>query len=93
MTRDFNEDVYKGKSSERPRKNDFSTTEQIPKTTGVKIPPTYDRSSKAICRDFATVEFIYKTTKVLKRGLGVGDHLVFLLDIWTGSVMGTRFRG
>ena len=62
LTGDFNEDVYRGKFSERLTKDDLSMTEQILKTTGVKIPPTHDRGSKAICGVFAAVGAECKVT-------------------------------
>ena len=54
LTGDFNEDVYRGKFSERLAKDDLNMTEQILKTTGVKTPPTHECGSKAICGIFAT---------------------------------------
>ena len=37
---------------------------------------------------FATVGVECRATYVLKRGSGVGDHLVLLLDVYTHSVSG-----
>jgi hypothetical protein len=85
---DFNEDIYEGKFSERLAKDDLNMSEQILKTTGVKIPPTHDRGSKAICGVFATAGVECKAAEVLKRGSGVGDHIVLLLDVCTHSVLG-----
>ena len=48
LTGDFNEDVYRGKFSDRLAKDDLNMTGLILKTTGVKIPPTHDCDSKAI---------------------------------------------
>ena len=85
---DFNEDVYRGKFSEHLAEEDLNMTEQILKTTGSEIPPTHDRGSKAICGVFATAGVECKAAEVLKRGSGIGDHLVFLLDVGTRSILG-----
>ena len=37
---DFNKDIYRGKFFERLAKDDLNISDQILKTTGVKIPPT-----------------------------------------------------
>jgi hypothetical protein len=52
---DFNKDVYRGEFSERLAKDDPNMTEQIPKTTGIQIPPTHDRVSMAMCVFLITV--------------------------------------
>ena len=70
---DSNKDIYRGKLFERLAKDDLGITEQILKTTGVKIPPTHDRGSKAICGAFETAGVECKAAEVLKQGLGVGD--------------------
>ena len=69
-------------------KDDLNMSEQILKTTGVKIPLTHDCGSKPIYGVFATTGVECKATEVLKQGAGVGDHLVLLLDICTHSVIG-----
>ena len=48
LVKDFNEDIYKGKFSDRLVKDDLNMSEQILKTTGVNMPPTHDRGSKPI---------------------------------------------
>ena len=45
---DFNEDVYRGRFSKILAKDNLNMTEHILKITGVNIPPTCDRGSKAI---------------------------------------------
>ena len=57
-------------------------------TTGVEIPLTHDLGPKPICGVFATAGVECKAAEVLKQGLGIGDHLVLLLDICTHSVIG-----
>ena len=88
LTGYFNGDVYIGKFSERLAKDDLNMKEHILKTTGVKIPPTHDHGSKAICGVFATTGFECKATEVLKQSSSVGDHLFLLLDICTRSILG-----
>ena len=83
---DFNEDIYKGTFFDRLTKDDLNISEQILKTTGVKIPPTHDRGSKPICGMFVTGGVECKAVEVLKQGSGVGDHIFLLLDICTHSV-------
>ena len=80
LTRDFNEDVYRRKFSERLIKDDLKMTETIQKTTGVNISPTHDRGSKAIYSVFLTAVVECKATEVFKQDLSVGVHLVFLLE-------------
>ena len=93
LTGDFNDDVYRGKFSERLAKDDLNMKEHILKTTGVKIPPTHDHGSKAICGVFATTGFECKATEVLKQSSSVGDHLFLLLDICTRSILGDSNPG
>ena len=52
---DFNKDVHEGMFFDKLTKDDLNMSEQILKTTGVKIPPTHDRGSKLVCSVFATV--------------------------------------
>ena len=54
LTEDFNEDVYRGKFSERMSKDDLNMSEKMLKTTGVEIPPIHDPGYKAIYGVFAT---------------------------------------
>ena len=73
---------------ERLANDNLNWLEQILKTTGVKMPPTHDHGSKPICGVFTTAGVEYKAAEVLKRGSGVGYHLVILLAIFTHSVLG-----
>ena len=88
LTGDFNQDVYKGELSKRLAEEDINMTEQVLKTTGEEIPPTHDRGRKAVCGVFATAGVECKAAEVLLRGSGMGDHLVFMLDFCTRSVLG-----
>ena len=87
LVEDFNEDIYRGKVSERLAKDDLNISTQIRKTTGVEIPPTHDRGSKVICRVFETTGVECKAAEVPQRGSVVGDHLVLLLGICTHSML------
>ena len=88
LTGDFNEDIYRGKFSERVAKDDLNILEQILKTTSVEIPPTHNHGSNTIYGICVTAGIECNAAEVLKRGLGVVDHLVLLLGIYTYSMLG-----
>lgn len=85
----FNEDVYKGKFAERLSKEDRNKDELVLRTTGTKIPPTHARGKRALCAAFGTAGVACKAAKVLRRGKGIGDHLIILLDFDTKSLVGS----
>ena len=87
LTGDFNQDVYQDDFARRLAEEDVNMTEQFLKTTGKEIPPTHDRGRRSVCGVYATAGVECKAAEVLFRGSGMGDHLVFLLDFCTKSVL------
>ena len=86
---DFNEDVYRGKLAKRLAEEDINMDELVLRATGMEIPATHDRGSRALCAAFATKGVECKAAEVLKRHRGVGDHLIILLDLHTKSLVGS----
>ena len=70
LARDFNDDVYRDKTSEQLADADLIITEQILKTTGIKLPPTHKNGPKlptGYLLLFAsnTPEGVYPDTKMI----------------------------
>ena len=63
-TRGFNDDVYRGKITEKLADTDLNMTEQTLKTTAVGIQLTREHHSKATCMVFATAGVKCKAVKV-----------------------------
>ena len=91
LTGDLNDDDYRGNISEQLAAADLNMTDQILKTTGIKTSPsTRERGSKAIRGVFATVGVECKAAEVLQRGSGIGDYLVFMLNLCPHFILGNR---
>ena len=88
---DFNEHVYSGRLAKRLACTDLNMFELCRQVTGLPIPPTHERGSRPVCAVFATQGIDGVNVCALPRKGGVGDHLAFIIDISSTSVLGTSF--
>jgi hypothetical protein len=83
---DFNEDVYTGRLSLALSNGDLRMTEVCPQTTGVPLPPTH-QGVVPIDAAFGTAGLLCTLVGLLPSQVGVGNHRVFLIDLFLDSVM------
>ena len=88
---DFNEHVYEGRISKRLALDDLNMEEQCLATTGVQIPPTHTTGKRPVMAVYATSGADCTNAAILLRGYRVGDHLVFILDFTSESLLGSVF--
>ena len=87
---DFNENVYTDKLARRLAEPDLGMTEQIRRITGEEIPPTHERGKQPLCAIYATSMIEGTAATVLKKGAGLGDHRVLMVDFKSASVIGDK---
>ena len=87
----FNEHVYEGQICKRLAKDNLNMTEQCLTTTGLQIPPTHNSGSRPVMALYATSGADCINAAILPRGYAVGDHLVFIMDFTSESLLGSVF--
>jgi hypothetical protein len=85
---DLNKNVYLGPIVSNLRSDNLRMPEVCGKTTGVALPPTHLRGSVPIDGVFTTSGLDCLAVTLLPSRTGVGDHLVFLLNFRSSSILG-----
>jgi hypothetical protein len=88
---DFNEDVYNGILSAQLAWEPLCLRELCKQTTGQLLPPTHNQGRIPIGAIFGTVGVESTAATLLPLGAGVGDHLVFLIDLSSQYLIGDAF--
>ncbi len=88
---DFNESMYTGLLAITLAGEELRMHELCQCTMGVPLPPTHIRSRMLIDVIYATAGLVCSAMAFLPDRMGVGDHMVFIMDIESDSILGDVF--
>ena len=84
----FSKNAYNGRFAARLQQADIMMTKQCRVATGRGLPVTFVTGSRMIDAVYATTGIEFTNAALLPKYGGIGDHLCFILDFCSASVIG-----
>jgi hypothetical protein len=88
---DANQDVYQGSLATRLSLTDIQLTCMMEPALGEQVPNSHFRGTRKMSTIFGTPGLVEGHAVCYPHWYGIGDHRVFLLEIWAASVFGGEF--